>query len=219
MSLDIKICGVNTPDALEAALAAGADLVGFVSFPKSPRHLEPDAMRALAGAVAGRARVVLLTVDASDGELETLIAAAAPDILQLHGHETPERVAQVRARFGRPVMKAISVRTAADLSVVPDYAAVSDILLFDAKPDPGALLPGGNGRAFDWDLLRSLDPGRPVMLSGGLDPDNVPQALARIRVDGVDVSSGVESAPGVKSPEKIAAFVRAARAATRSGAA
>ncbi|WP_127090376.1 phosphoribosylanthranilate isomerase [Aquabacter cavernae] len=217
MSLDIKICGVNTPAALEAALAAGADMVGFVSFPKSPRHLEPEAMGALARAVEGRARMVLLTVDASDAQLETLIAAAGPDILQLHGHESPERVAEIRARFARPVMKAISVRTAQDLDVVPAYAAVSDLLLFDAKPDPGALLPGGNGRPFDWDLLRSLDPGRPVMLSGGLDPDNVSQALVRIRVDGIDVSSGVESAPGVKSPEKIAAFVRAARGAPRSG--
>lgn len=215
MSLDIKICGINTREALEAALAAGADMVGFVSFPKSPRHLEPDAMGRLARAVAGRARVVLLTVDASDVELETLIDAASPDVLQLHGHESPERVADIRARFGVPVMKAIPVRGAEDLAVVPAYAAVSDRLLFDAKPDPGALLPGGNGRPFDWDLLRALDPGLPVMLSGGLDPDNLPQALARIQVDGVDVSSGVESAPGVKSPEKIAAFVRAARAAER----
>lgn len=215
MSLDIKICGINTREALEAALVAGADMVGFVSFPKSPRHLEPEAMGRLARAVAGRARIVLLTVDASDGELDALINVASPDILQLHGHESPERVAEIRARFGLPVMKAISVRGVADLECVPAYAAVSDRLLFDAKPDPGALLPGGNGRPFDWDLLRSLDPGRPVMLSGGLDPDNVPQALARIHVDGVDVSSGVESAAGVKSPEKIAAFVAAARAAER----
>ncbi|OYZ90771.1 MAG: N-(5'-phosphoribosyl)anthranilate isomerase [Rhizobiales bacterium 17-65-6] len=216
MSLDIKICGVNTPEALEAALAARADMVGFVSFARSPRHLSPAAMAALGAQVAGRARKVLLTVDASDAELEALVAALRPDLLQLHGEESPERVAQVRARFGVPVMKAISIRTAQDLAAVPAYAAVSDRLLFDAKPQPGAVLPGGNGIVFDWSLLRGLDPGRPVMLSGGLDPTNVAQAIASVPLDGVDVSSGVESAPGVKAPEKIAAFVEAARAARLS---
>lgn len=213
MSLEIKICGINSRDALESAIAAGADFVGFVSFKKSPRHLELAPMRELAAAARGRIRTVLLSVDADDDALQSLIAAARPDLLQLHGHETPARVAEVRAKFALPVMKAISIRARDDLRVVPDYAAVSDRLLFDAKPDPSDVLPGGNGRTFDWDLLRALDPGRPVMLSGGLDPDNVPQALARIRVSGVDVSSGVESAPGVKSAEKIAAFVRAARSA------
>lgn len=215
MPLEVKICGVNTPDALRAALDAGADFVGFVHFSKSPRHLEAGAMGRLAGDVGGRAGKVILTVDAGDAELEALIRAVSPDLLQLHGRESPERVACIRAAFGIPVMKAMPVKTAADLNEVPAFAGVCDRLLFDAKPDPGALLPGGNGRVFDWTVLHGLDPDLPVMLSGGLDPSNVGEALASVRVDGVDVSSGVESAPGVKSPEKIFAFVRAARAAQR----
>ncbi len=213
MGLDVKICGVNTPEALEAALEAGADFVGFVHFPKSPRHLSIPAMGALASMVGGRAGKVILTVDADDAQLRALVDAVSPDLLQLHGSESPERVAAIRAMFGVPVMKALPVRTASDLADVPAFAAVADRLLFDAKPDPGALLPGGNGRVFDWNLLHGLDPGLPVMLSGGLDPSNVAQALASVNVGGVDVSSGVESAPGVKSPEKIFGFVRAARAA------
>ncbi len=212
MGVDVKICGLKTPEALDAALEAGADLVGFVHFPKSPRHLSLDAAAALRPLVRGRAATVALVVDADDQQLADIITAFAPDILQLHGHESPERVAQIRARFGRPVMKALPVAVASDLLRVPDYAAVADRLLFDAKPPPDAALPGGNGRVFDWNLLSALDPGRPVMLSGGLDPSNVSQALARVRMDGVDVSSGVETAPGVKSPEKIHAFVRAVRA-------
>lgn len=216
MSLDIKICGVNTPGARDVALAAGATMLGFVSFARSPRHLAPAAMAALAQGVEGRARKVLLTVNAADAELDELVAALKPDLLQLHGEESPARVAEVRARHGVPVMKAISIRTADDLGQVAAYAPVSDRLLFDAKPEPGALLPGGNGVVFDWSLLRGLDPGRPVMLSGGLDPSNVAQAIARVALDGVDVSSGVETAPGVKSPEKIVAFIEAARAARSS---
>lgn len=215
MPLDVKICGVNTPDALAAALEAGTDFVGFVHFPKSPRHLSVEAAGALSGAVRGRAGKVILTVDADDALLRALVDAVSPDLLQLHGDESPERVAAVRAAFGVPVMKVLPVRTAADLAPVPAFAAVSDRLLFDAKPDPGALLPGGNGRVFDWNVLHGLDPGLPIMLSGGLDPSNVAQALASVRVDGVDVSSGVESSPGVKSADKIFAFVRAARAAQR----
>ncbi len=215
---DIKICGLTRPDTLAAALEAGADFVGFVHFPKSPRHLPIADMPALAAAVAGRAGKVALTVDADDALIAAIVAALDPDLLQLHGHETPERVGEVRARFGRPVMKALPVASRADLAMVPAYAAVSDRLLFDAKPAPDALLPGGNGHAFDWGLLAGLDAGRPVMLSGGLDADNVADALAIAAVDGVDVSSGVESAPGVKSAERIHAFVAAARraAAARS---
>lgn len=215
---DVKICGLTTADTLAAALDAGADLVGFVHFARSPRHLTLAAMPALAAAVGGRAGKVALTVDADDALLADIVAALDPDLLQLHGHETPARVAQVRARFGRPVMKALPVATRPDLASVPAYAAVADRLLFDAKPVPGALLPGGNGRVFDWGLLAGLDAGRPVMLSGGLDATNVAEALAAAAVDGVDVSSGVESAPGVKSAERIHAFVTAARraAATRS---
>ncbi|QTL03011.1 phosphoribosylanthranilate isomerase [Aquabacter sp. L1I39] len=212
MGIEVKICGLKTPEALEAALEAGADLVGFVHFPKSPRHLSLAEAAALTPRVRGRAGTVALVVDADDALLADIVAAFAPDILQLHGHESPARVAQIRARFGRPVMKALPVAQASDLALVPDYASVADRLLFDAKPPPDAMLPGGNGRVFDWNLLSALDPGRPVMLSGGLDPSNVSQALARVRMDGVDVSSGVETAPGVKSPEKIHAFVRAVRA-------
>lgn len=212
MGIEVKICGLKTPEALDAALEAGADFVGFVHFPKSPRHLTLTEAAALTPRVRGRAGTVALVVDADDALLADIVAAFAPDLLQLHGHESPERVAQIRARFGRPVMKALPVAQASDLLLVPDYAAVADRLLFDAKPPPDAALPGGNGRVFDWNLLAALDPGRPVMLSGGLDPSNVSQALARVRMDGVDVSSGVETAPGVKSPEKIHAFVRAVRA-------
>ncbi|TDT92781.1 phosphoribosylanthranilate isomerase [Azorhizobium sp. AG788] len=213
MAIEVKICGLSTAETLEAALAAGADLVGFVHFPKSPRHVPLEAAPALSGAVAGRAGKVLLLVDPDDATLDAAVAAFQPDIMQLHGKETPERVAAIRARTGRPVMKALPVSSAADLAVVPAYAAVADRLLFDAKPAPDDTLPGGNGRVFDWTLLAGLDPGRPVMLSGGLDAGNVSQALSVVRLDGVDVSSGVETAPGLKSPEKILAFVRAVKAA------
>ncbi|MFG1346000.1 phosphoribosylanthranilate isomerase [Xanthobacter autotrophicus DSM 431] len=211
--LEVKICGIKTAEALDAALAAGADLVGFVHFPKSPRHLSLAEAPALVARVGGRAKVVALLVDPDDPLLEQVVAAFSPDILQLHGHETPERVAAIRARFGLPVMKALPVGRREDLAVLPAYAGVADRILFDAKPDPGALLPGGNGRPFDWRLVAGLDVGRPLMLSGGLNADNVSQALAEARMDGVDVSSGVEDAPGVKSPEKIRAFVAAARRA------
>ncbi len=213
MALEIKICGLKTAGAVDAALEAGADLLGFVFFPKSPRHLPLEAAPELVARVGERARKVALTVNADDELLARIIAAYGPDLLQLHGSESPERVRDVRARFGLPVMKAIPVGGREDLLVVPAYAAVSDRLLFDAKPAPDAALPGGNGVAFNWDVLAGLDAGRPVMLSGGLDADNVSQALATVRVDGVDVSSGVEDAPGMKSPTRIRAFVAAARQA------
>lgn len=218
MGFDIKICGLKTPDAIAAALEAGADLVGFVHFPKSPRHVALADAPALAAQVAGRALKVALMVDADDALIADVIAALSPDLLQLHGHERPARVAEIRARFGRPVMKALPVAVRSDLVDVAAYAAVSDRLLFDAKPAPGALLPGGNGQVFDWDLIRGLDVGRPVMLSGGLDAGNVGEAIAATGVDGVDVSSGVETAPGVKSPEKILAFIAAARHACAAAA-
>lgn len=213
MGIDVKICGLSTPAGLSAALEAGADLVGFVHFPKSPRHVPLDDAPALAAQVAGRALKVALTVDADDDLLAAVIAGFDPDILQLHGREAPERVAAIRARFGRPVMKALPVARREDLAVVPAFAQVADRILFDAKPAPDDLLPGGNGRVFDWTLLAGLDVPRPVMLSGGLDAENVSRALQIVTVDGVDVSSGVEDAPGVKSPEKIFAFVKAARQA------
>lgn len=213
----VKICGLTTPETLDAALAAGADMVGLVRFPKSPRHVELDAGAALAARARGRAAVVALVVDPDDEALEALVAALSPDLIQLHGKETPERVAAIRARFSTPVMKAIGIADESDLARVPPYADVCDRLLFDAKPPKDArALPGGNGVAFDWRLVRALDPGRPTMLSGGLDPQNVGAAIAATRIRAVDVSSGVESAPGTKDPIAIAAFTAAARAAWRS---
>ena len=210
----VKICGLSTPETLDAALGAGADMVGFVSYPRSPRHVDPAAAAALGARVAGRAMKVALVVDAEDETLAALVAALDPDLIQLHGRETPERVAAIRARFGRPVMKAVGVAGEADIAAARSYLGAADRLLFDAKPpaDPSAL-PGGNGLAFDWRLIAGLDLPVPVMLSGGLDPENVAQAIRLTGVRGVDVSSGVESAPGVKDPRGITAFIAAARAA------
>lgn len=211
--LAIKICGLSTPETLEAAIAAGADMVGFVFFPKSPRHLTLDTAADLATIVRGRAKIVALIVDADDEEIERIIEAARPDMLQLHGHETAQRVADIRARFGLPVMKALGVADATDVVEVALYRPVADHLLLDAKPPRGADLPGGNGLSFDWRLLAALDPGLPFMLSGGLTPDNVAQAVSLTRCTGIDVSSGVESAPGAKDSDLIKAFIEAARAA------
>jgi phosphoribosylanthranilate isomerase len=214
MGLTVKICGLKTHEALEVALDAGADFVGFVFFPPSPRNVEPEAARALGRQAAGRAGKVALTVDAEDPLFEQIVATLAPDLLQLHGKEPPQRVAAVKARFGIPVMKAIAVEAAADLAAVDRYIAVADRLLFDARAPREATRPGGLGRPFDWQLLRALDPGIPFMLSGGLDAGNVAQALSITRAPGVDVSSGVERVPGEKDLDKIRAFVRAARQAS-----
>jgi phosphoribosylanthranilate isomerase len=211
--LVVKICGLKTAETMDAALAAGADMVGLVQFPASPRHLDAAAAAALADRARGRAEIVLLTVDADDAALAGLIETIRPGWLQLHGRESPERVAAVRRRFGLPVMKALGVREAADLAVVPAHAAVADRLLFDAKPPRDATRPGGNGLAFDWRLLAALDPAVPFMLSGGLGPETVAEAVRLVRPFGVDVSSGVERAPGEKDTGLITAFVRAARAA------
>jgi phosphoribosylanthranilate isomerase len=213
MALSIKICGLRTPEALEVALESGADLVGFVFFPPSPRNLGLEAARALGRDVRSRAGKVALTVDADDETLHGIVNALKPDMLQLHGKETPERVAVVRSRFGLPVMKVLPVAERADLAPVRQYAKVADRLLFDARPPQDATRPGGLGKTFDWALLKGFDAGVPFMLSGGLDADNVAEALAVTRAPGVDVSSGVESSPGVKDPDKIRAFIRAARAA------
>jgi phosphoribosylanthranilate isomerase len=213
MTLLVKICGLRSEDTLDVALDAGADFVGFVFFPPSPRNLDFAAARALGRRVAGRAGKVALTVDADDALLDDIVAALDPDLLQLHGTETPARVAAVKARWGRPVVKAIAVATAADLAKVATYAPVADWLLFDARAPREATRPGGLGRPFDWRLLAGLEPGMPFMLSGGLDAGNVATALAVTRAGAVDVSSGVERAPGVKDPDKIRAFIRAARLA------
>ena len=211
MPLTVKICGLKTPEALDAALESGADLVGFVFFPPSPRNLGLEAARLLGAQVQGRAGKVALTVDATDDALFAIVEALKPDMLQLHGKETPERVVQVRTRFGLPVMKALPIAERADLSPIREYAQVADRLLFDARPPREATRPGGLGRRFDWTLLAGISPGAPYMLSGGLDAGNVAEALRITRAPGVDVSSGVESAPGVKDPERIREFIRAAR--------
>ena len=220
MALVIKICGLTTPDTLEVALEAGADMVGFVFFPPSPRHLDERLAETLGRHVADRARKVALTVNADDALLATIIDTLKPDFLQLHGHEPPDRVSAVKRRFGRAVIKAIPIGAPGDLRCVDDYAGVADYVLFDARPPRAATRPGGLGSAFDWGLLENLDPGVPFMLSGGLDPENVARALALTRPQGVDVSSGVERAAGEKDPDKIRAFIRAAReAATPENAA
>jgi len=211
----VKICGLKTPEALDAALEAGADMVGFVFFAPSPRNVGWQAARALGARVKGRAAKVALSVEADDATLVAVVEALKPDMLQLHGQETPERVRAVKARFGLPVMKAIAVETRRDLLVCPAYAAVADRL----RPARAASRPGGLGRRFDWRLLENLDPGVAFMLSGGLDAGNVAEALRITRVAGVDVSSGVERAPGEKDADMIAVFIRAARAAASSGAA
>jgi phosphoribosylanthranilate isomerase len=208
-----KICGLNTAEALDAALTARADFVGFVFFPRSPRHVSFDLARGLAARVEGRARKVALTVDADDALHAAITDALAPDMLQLHGHETPDRIAELKMRFGLPVMKAVPVETKADLGAIAAYAGAADWLLFDARAPKDATRPGGLGKPFDWTLLKALDPGLPFMLSGGLEPGNVGQALAITRAPAVDVSSGVEARPGVKDPSKIAAFIRAVREA------
>jgi phosphoribosylanthranilate isomerase len=212
MTLLVKICGLSTPDTLDVTLDAGADMVGFVFFPPSPRNISFDQARLLGEHVKGRARKVALTVDADDAHLDKIIEALKPDMLQLHGHETPQRVAAVRESFGLPVMKALAIETKTDLAAIPNYI-VADRLLFDARPPREATRPGGLGKPFDWHLLENLDLSIPFMLSGGLHAGNVAEALAITRAPGVDVSSGVESAPGVKDVEKIRAFIRAARSA------
>ncbi|MDD1528378.1 phosphoribosylanthranilate isomerase [Bradyrhizobium sp. WBOS7] len=212
MSLLVKICGLSTRETLQTALAAGADMVGFVFFPPSPRHLSLELGGELGRQVEGRALKVALTVDADDATLDNIMDALSPDIFQLHGKESVARLRDIKQRFGRPVMKALPVETGADLAVLPGYAAVADRILFDARPPKDATRPGGLGAPFDWHLLQNLELALPYMVSGGLHADNLAEALRVTRAGGVDVSSGVESAPGVKDPEMIKAFIRAARA-------
>ncbi len=213
MALTIKICGLRTPEALDVALESGADLVGFVFFPPSPRNLGLEAARALGVRVQGRAGKVALTVDANDETLLDIVAALKPDMLQLHGTETPERVVAVRTRFGLPVMKALPIAERSDLSPIRLYAQVADRLLFDARAPKEATRPGGLGTPFDWTLLKDVNPGVPYMLSGGLSAGNVTEALRITRAPGVDVSSGVERKPGEKDAAKIREFIRVARSA------
>ena len=206
----VKICGVKTSEALEASIEAAADLAGFVFFERSPRYLTLDAAQSLAARAAGRIATVALTVDASDEALDAIVTAIRPDFLQFHGRETPERVRAARARFGLPLIKAIGIGGSEDLVAARAYAE-ADILLYDAKPSPGAARPGGLGLAFDWSLLKAAPREKPWLLSGGLTPETVAEALRTTGAPGVDVSSGVESAQGKKESALIAAFLRAAR--------
>jgi phosphoribosylanthranilate isomerase len=213
MTLLVKICGISTPEALDAALDAGADMAGFVFFPPSPRHVAFDVARALGRRVRGRLEKVALTVDAPDALLDAVVDALRPDLLQLHGKEPPARLSALKKRFGLPVMKAVAVEANGDLAVAASYTAIADRLLFDARATVEATRPGGLGRSFDWRVLQGVDPGIAYMLSGGLDERNVGDALRITCAGGVDVSSGVERATGEKDPDKIRAFVRAARQA------
>ena len=211
----IKICGLSTPETLEAALAAGAEMIGLNFHPKSPRYVTPERAAELAAQARGRTEVVALVVDYTPEQAAELARIVRPDWMQLHGKETPEQVAAIKAATGLPVMKALGVASAADLDQVARYHGIADRILLDAKPPKDAAYPGGHGRPFDWTLLSNLDPAFRFMLSGGLDPANVAEAIRITRPAGVDVSSGVESAPGVKDVGKIAEFVRAARSAAK----
>lgn len=208
MTVRVKICGLKDERALEAALDAGAAYVGFVFFPKSPRHLDIDVAAGLAARARGRATIVAVTVDADDGLVGRLRDALAPDYIQLHGHETPARAAEIKRLSGAGIVKAIPVATPADVAAADAFRDIVDFVLYDAQPPKVALLPGGNGLAFD---RRALDGvGGPFFLSGGLDADNVAAAVAELRPFAVDVSSGVERAPGEKDADLIARFVAAA---------
>lgn len=219
MATDIKICGLKTEGAVDAALAGGATHIGFIFFPKSPRYVEPEIAGTLRELARGRAKAVAVTVDADDGFLGRIVSAMKPDMLQLQGKETPERAAELRQRYGIPVMKALSISAAADLDRIQPFLGIAERFLFDAKPPSGSQLPGGNGVSFDWRLLSGLDKSVDYMLAGGLNAGNVGDALRLADPPGVDISSGVESAPGVKDVRLIEGFFQAIRAAQKKTAA
>jgi phosphoribosylanthranilate isomerase len=212
MSLIVKICGLSTRETLDVALDAGADMVGFVFFPPSPRHIELPGMNELVEVARGRAEIVVLTVNAEDQMLDQIVRQVRPDWLQLHGTESVDAVTAFKEAFGVRVMKALPIEVRGDLDRIHRYAAVADRILFDARPPKEATRPGGLGAAFDWHLLENLALQVPFMVSGGLHAGNVAEAIRVTRAGGVDVSSGVERAPGIKDPDMIRAFIRAARA-------
>lgn len=211
MGVMVKICGINSRDAADAALRAGADFAGLVFFDRSPRHLPLDQAAVLARLLRGRARVVTLLVDPSDAVVHEVMASVSPDLIQLHGNESPARAAQIAAHAARPVIKVLAVADSEDVVRAQAYEDVADYILFDAKADAAATRPGGWGAAFDWQLVSGRSFKRPFGVAGGLNPENVARAIQVSGANFVDASSGVEDAPGRKSPEKIAAFVTAAR--------
>jgi phosphoribosylanthranilate isomerase len=211
MSAKVKICGINSVAAADAAVRAGADLAGLALHPASPRNLGLEEARLLADRLRGRVRVVVLVADARDETIERAVRLLRPDFVQLHGGETPERSASVRARFGVDIIKALAIADASDFAQLPQFEAVADMILFDAKAPENAMRPGGHGAAFDWKLLRGRTFLRPWLLAGGLNVENVERAIAASGAPGVDVSSGVETAPGQKSPEMIRDFILAAK--------
>lgn len=210
--LIVKICGIKTIDLLDATIAAGADMVGFVHFVRSPRHVSIEQLGDLISAARGRVETCVLLVN-PDNSCVAEVAALGPDWIQLHGPESPNRVEAIRAEAGVEIIKALPIGSAEDVAQIANFASVADRILLDAKPPKGADRPGGLGEAFDWRLLEGIDPDLPYMLSGGLTPDTVAAAIDLLKPFGVDVSSGVETAPGVKSKHLIEAFIAKARAA------
>lgn len=215
MGIQVKICGINSVESADAAVRAGVDFAGLVFFPTSPRNLTREQGATLAERMRGRSRLVALMVDAKDEEIGAVVKAVQPDFLQFHGSESPERVGVVRSQFGVPVIKALAIADAVDLTRADGYADAAEMFLFDAKAPANAVRPGGHGAAFDWQLLRGRSFSRPWLLAGGLDTENVARAIRSSGAPGVDVSSGVERAPGEKDLDKIREFIRVARKAER----
>jgi len=216
--VQVKICGITRQEDASAVLRAGADFAGLVFHRNSPRHVRPEQAAALAASLRGRVRVVALVANATDFEIADAVCAADPDFIQLHGAEPPERVAFIRVRFGKPVIKALGIADETDFAPLASYEDVADMLLFDAKPPVHERVPGGHGRSFDWQMIRTRTLRRPWLLAGGLDAGNVSRAIRSSGAPGVDVSSGVETAPGVKSANAISDFIAAARATGLAGA-
>lgn len=216
MTTKVKICGLKTEPALDAALEGGADFVGFNFFPPSPRSLTLEMARGLAARARGRTRTVAVLVDPDDALLQQVVSTVEPDLIQLHGQESPERVAEIARLSGRPLIKALSITKADDAEAALTYRDITQFVLFDAKAPPASLIPGGNGLTFDWHLLDGVRGRFDYFLSGGLTPDNVAEAIHIAQPFAVDVSSGVETAPGVKSPDLIRRFLAAAKPAYAS---
>lgn len=211
MKIDIKICGLKTEEAVLRAVERGASHIGFIFFEKSPRNIEPDLAGRLADLVRGRTKIVAVTVNADNDDMDEIVHLLKPDMLQLHGGETPDQLLRLKAIYALPLMKAFAIREAQDFDRIDPYIGIADRFLFDAKAPAGSELPGGNGVSFDWTLLRSLDASIDYMLSGGLNKDNIAEALRETGARGIDISSGVESAPGIKDLSMINAFFDAVR--------